>query len=57
MKTLQVPVRIPEDLAYRFRVALAYSRETAQGVLEKAVREYTLRFFEADKPEKFGKVV
>ena len=44
MRLVQVPVRISEDLAYRFRVALVYSRETAQEVLKKAVTDYVLRF-------------
>jgi len=57
MRLVQVPVRIPEDLAYRFRVALVYSRETAQEVLEKAVTDYILRFEAEDvKDRKFGKV-
>lgn len=57
MRLVQIPVRIPEDLAHRFRVALVYSRETAQEVLETAVTDYILRFeAEEVKDRKFGKV-
>jgi len=57
MKLAQVPVRLSPETAHRFRVALVYSRETAQDVLETAVLDYILRFeAEAEKDRKFGKV-
>lgn len=57
MKLAQVPVRLSPETAHRFRVALVYSRETAQEVLEKAVTDYILRFeAEEVKDRKFGKV-
>ncbi len=46
MKPVQVPVRLDETTAQRFRLALVYSRQTAQEVLAKAVQDYI----------KFGKV-
>ncbi|MBQ7569962.1 MAG: hypothetical protein IJT22_03450 [Synergistaceae bacterium] len=37
----RVGVRIPEDLAHRFKIALAVKRITAQKVLEEAIKDFT----------------
>lgn len=56
MKPVQVPVRLDETTAQRFRLALVYSRQTAQEVLAKAVQDYIEGFMENGAPDKFGKV-
>lgn len=56
-KMVQVPVRLPESMAQRLRVALVYSRTSAQELFSREALRFVEAFeSEPDRARRFGNV-